>query len=79
MILTNYDESRRNTEAVPVTFKNLAPGKYKLTKTNLNGQKMVDLNLEPINGEISLTGVKAVVMPANSIVSLELTSSQNTK
>jgi xylan 1,4-beta-xylosidase len=79
LILTNYDESRRNTEAVPVTFKNLAPGKYKLTKTNLNGQKMVDLNLEPINGEISLTGVKAVVMPANSIVSLELTSSQNTK
>jgi len=79
LILTNYDELGRNTEAVPVTFKNLTPGKYKLTKTNLNGQKIVDLNLEPINGEINLTGARAVIMPANSIISLELTPSQNIK
>ena len=72
LILTNYDGSGRNTEAVPVRFKNLAQGKYGLTKTNLAGQKTVDLNLEPVNGEINLIGTKAVIMPANSIVALEL-------
>lgn len=79
LILTNYDRSGRNTEAVPVTFKNLPPGKYNLTRTNLNGQKNTELNIESINGEISLTGTRAIIMPANTIVSLELTSSQNTR
>jgi hypothetical protein len=79
LILTNYDESGRNTEAVPVVFRNLLPGKYRLTKTNLNGQKDIGLNLQPINGEISLRGEKSIIMTPNSIISLELTSFQNTK
>ncbi len=76
LILTNYDQSGRNTEAVPVVFRNLDQGKYSLEITNLKSQRTVDLNLEPINGEISLTGAKAIIMPANSIVSLELTKTQ---
>ncbi|KKQ24513.1 MAG: hypothetical protein US40_C0003G0055 [Candidatus Roizmanbacteria bacterium GW2011_GWC2_37_13] len=72
LILTNYDETGRNTEAVPVVFRNLLPGKHSLTKTFLNGQKTVDLNVEAVNGEISLTGDKAIIMPANSIVTIEL-------
>lgn len=75
LILTNYDEKGKNFEAVPVIFKNLAQGKYTITKTYLNGQKTVDLNVSPINGEISLTGAKAIIMPVNSIVLIELTTS----
>jgi len=72
LILTNYDGSGRNIEAVPVVFKNLTPGKYNLTKTYLNGQKEINLNVEAVNGEILLTGPKAIIMTANSIVELEL-------
>lgn len=73
LILTNYDGSGRNTEAVPVIFKNLTPGKYSLTKTYLNGQKEINLNIEAINGEIDLIGEKSIIMTANKIVELELT------
>lgn len=79
LILTNYDDRGSNTEAVPVVFRNVPMGKYSLAKTNLNGQKTIDLNIEPVNGDIYLTGTKAVIMAPNSIVSLELISSQNTK
>jgi len=79
LTLTNYDEKGRNTEAVPVVFRNLLPGRYNLTKTYLDGKKDISLNVEPVNGEISLTQEKAIIMPANSIVSIKLTSSQNTE
>jgi len=79
LILTNYDERGSNYEAVPVLFKNLPNKQYNITKTNLTGQKTIDLNVSPINGEISLTGDRAIIMPANSIVLIELTASQNTK
>ena len=72
LILTNYDETGRNYEAVPVTFKNLENVNYKLTKTFLNGLSDTSLNLTPINGELRLTGDKALILPANMIVSLEL-------
>lgn len=72
LILTNYDQKGVNFEAVPVLFKNLLPGKYKLTKTDLKGRKTIDLNLEPINGELSLKKEKAILMPANSVIVLEL-------
>ncbi len=72
LVLTNYDQDGRNTEAVPVVFKNLTPGKYSLTKTYLNGKKDITLNLDPINGEVNLALDKAIIMTANSIVGLEL-------
>ncbi|MFH0979477.1 MAG: hypothetical protein V1803_00845, partial [Candidatus Roizmanbacteria bacterium] len=79
LVLTNYDGSGRNTEAVPVVFKNLDPGRYNLTKIYLDGRREKSLNLKPINGEIRLQAEKAVIMKANSIISLELTTFQNTK
>lgn len=79
LILTNYDERGSNTEAVPIVFKNLPQSNYSIVKTFLNGQKSTDLNIFPINGEISLTGDKSIIMPPNSIISLELISSQNTR
>ncbi len=72
VILTNYDETGRNYEVVPVTFKNLDGTNYKLKKTFLNGLSDISLNLTPINGELKLTGDKALILPANMIVSLEL-------
>jgi len=72
LILTNYDETGRNYEAVPVTFKNLDGANYKLTKTFLNGLSDTTLNITPTNGEIKLVGDKALILPANMIVSLEL-------
>ena len=77
LILTNYDASGRNNEAVPVVFRNLPLAKYTVTRTYLNGQKIIDLNVGPVNGEIDLTGEKAVVMTPNSVVSFQLTPSQN--
>ncbi len=79
LILTNYDGAGRNTEAVPVTFKGLETGRYNLTKTYLDGRKESMLNLTPIGGEIKLNGEKSIVMPPNTIVSLELISSENTE
>jgi len=73
VILTNYDQQGRNTEAVPVVFRNLAFGKYNLTKTYLDGKKDTTLNIQAVGGEIRLEGEKSVIMPPYSIVSLELT------
>lgn len=72
LVLTNYDESGRNYEAVPVIFKNLIGTNYKLTKTFLDGRSEISLNLKPAIGELKLNGEKAIIMPANTIVVLEL-------
>jgi hypothetical protein len=73
LVLTNYDESGRNYEAVPVTFKNLNGENYKLTKTFLDGRTDTTLNLKPNLGELKFSEDTAIIMPANTIVSLELT------
>ncbi|MEK7633758.1 MAG: hypothetical protein AAB437_02850 [Patescibacteria group bacterium] len=72
LILTNYDELGRNYEAVPVTFKNLDGISYNLTKKYPDGRLETVPNLQAISGEISLNAEKAIIMPANTIVELEL-------
>ncbi len=72
LILTNYDELGRNYEAVPVTFKNLDGVNYNLTKKYPDGRLEAVPNLQTTNGEINLGGEKAIIMPANAIVELEL-------
>ena len=76
LILTNYDESGRNYEAVPVVFKNLNGINYHLTKKYLDGRSDKMLNLKPIGGEIRLESEKAVIMQANTIIELELAKIQ---
>jgi len=76
LILTNYDQSGRNYEAVPVVFKNLVGTSYNLTKKYLDGRSETMLNLRPINGEIRLEAEKAIIMQANTIVGLELIKTQ---
>ncbi len=79
LILTNYDGSGRNTEAVPVVFENLGQGPYNLTKIHIDGRRESTLNIIPVQGEIRLEREKAIIMSPNSIIGLELTSSQNTR
>jgi len=76
LILTNYDESGRNYEAVPVTFKNLDGIKYKLTKKYLDGRSEISLNLKPEDGELRLNNERSIIMQANAIVALELTKTE---
>ena len=72
LILTNYDESDRIYEAVPVVFKYLDGVSYNVTKKYLDGRTDTSLNLQTIEGELRLVGEKSIVMPANTIVALEL-------
>jgi len=76
LILTNYDESGRNYEAVPVVFKNLVGTSYNLTKKYLDGRSETMLNLQPISSEIRLEAEKAIIMQANTVVALELVKTQ---
>jgi hypothetical protein len=72
VVLTNYDESGHNFEAVPVVFKSLDGNNYKLIKTYLDGRSEISMNLQPVSGELSFNGGKSIIMPANSIVELVL-------
>ncbi len=72
LILVNYDINEKNFEAVPITFKNLTGQRYRLTKTYLDGHKITDLNLIPINNEIRLINERSLVMNPNSVILLEL-------
>ncbi len=76
LILTNYDQSGRNYEAVPVVFKNLVGTIYSLTKKYLDGRLETMLNLQTINREIRLEGEKSIIMQANTIIGLELVKTQ---
>lgn len=76
LILTNYDQTGRNYEAVPVVFKNLDGASYSLTKKYLDGRSEKSLNLQPVGGEISLIGEKAIIMQANTIIGIELMKTQ---
>jgi len=73
LVLTNYDDSGRNYEAVPVVFKNLDKSNYKLTKKYLDGRSEISLNLKPVNTELKLDNEKSIIMEPNTIVALELT------
>ncbi|MFA5770753.1 MAG: hypothetical protein WC894_04645 [Patescibacteria group bacterium] len=72
LILTNYDESGRNYEAVPVVFKKLDGANYKLEKKYIDGRSEILLNLKPVNGELRLEKEKSIIMQANTIIALEL-------
>ncbi|TRZ52394.1 hypothetical protein D4R99_02770 [bacterium] len=76
LILTNYDESGRNYEAVPVSFKNLDGIKYNLTKKYADGRSDTMLNIVPVGSEIRLDQEKSIIMQANTVVELELTKIQ---
>lgn len=79
LILTNYDQSGKNNEAVPVVFKNLPLAKYDITKHYINGQKDTSLNVWAVGGTIDLGQEKSIIMTPNQIVAIDLTASQSIK
>lgn len=76
LVLVNYDINEKNIEAVPVRFKNLEDGKYRLTKKYLDGRTDIQLNLQTINNEIFLNQERSIIMRPNEIILLELEKTQ---
>lgn len=67
VILANFDRNGRNVENVPVTFTNIQPGTYVLTKEFLGGRKQTE--------EVATTAAQIqfhVAMSANSAALIEL-------
>lgn len=68
-ILANYDLAGRNIENVPVTFTGLTPGSYNLKYSYSLDDRNGFFEIPTTSGTIS----KNFLMPANSIITLELT------
>lgn len=68
LILANYDQYGKHSEVVPVTFTNIQPGSYTITKEFLSGQK----NQEKIATTAAELQV-SIPMPANSVSFVTLT------
>jgi hypothetical protein len=71
MVLSNYDQSSRNNENVPVTFKGLSPASYTLTYTYPLSGATGHFEMVTSDGTLS----KSFLMPPNTILVLELTQS----
>ncbi|MBW7944549.1 hypothetical protein H3C70_04060 [Patescibacteria group bacterium] len=67
VILANFDRSGRNTENVPVTFKNIQPGNYTVVKEFLGGRKQTE-DVATTSAELQVH----VAMPVNSVSLIEL-------
>lgn len=67
VVLANYDKNSAHAENVPITFQNIDPGVYTVTKEFLGGRKQVE--------EIATTAATLqtyVAMPVNSVSFVEL-------
>jgi hypothetical protein len=67
VVLSNFDPSGRNVESVPVTFQNIEPGQYTVTKEFLGGRRQVE-NVATTAAELQVR----VAMPANTVGFIEL-------
>ncbi len=67
-VLANFDRLGAHAESVPVTFENIEPGNYSITRRALTGQTATE--------QVATTAAvlqTIVPMPVNSVVLLELT------
>lgn len=72
VVLSNYDSAGKNVENVPVTFTGLQPASYKLKYTYpLDEEAGSEYELVATDGTLS----KSFLMPASSILLLQLTPS----
>ncbi|MBU0618945.1 hypothetical protein KKD62_01790 [Patescibacteria group bacterium] len=68
LLLVNYDPQGQHSEAVPISFINLANGKYVYTQEFFLGQKT-----DPLTEEITTNELKKVIfMPANTALLITL-------
>ncbi len=73
VILSNYDSTGRNLENVPITFVGLDPAMYSLKYNYALDDRSGVYEIPSTNGSIS----KNFLLPANSIIFLELTRLSN--
>ena len=67
VIMANFDVSGRNTENVPITFKNIQPGNYQVVKEYLGGRRQTE-NVSTTSAEIMVH----VAMSPNTASLVEL-------
>lgn len=67
VVLANYDQLGRHAETVPVTFTNIVPGSYTITKKLLSGQLLTE-KVATTEAILQTT----ISMPVNSVAKLEL-------
>lgn len=67
VIMANFDVSGRNTENVPITFKNIQPGNYQVVKEYLGGRRQTE-NVSTTSAEIMVN----VAMSPNTASLVEL-------
>jgi hypothetical protein len=67
LVIANYDPAGRNSEAVPLTFENIAPGSYVVKKEYLNGNRQT----EKVATDAAKLQVKIPLTP-NDVVWVEL-------
>ena len=70
LVLVNYDQDDKNSEAVPLTFYNLEPGQYSMNTVYVDGKTITVKNISiPSGGNLHRT----IILPANMVVAVELT------
>jgi hypothetical protein len=67
VVMANYDKNGSHVENVPVTFQNIDPGQYTVSKEFLGGRKQVE-NVATSEATLRIN----VVMPVNSVSFVEL-------
>ncbi len=67
VVMVNYDSAQRNSETVPITFQNVEPGNYVVSREYLGGRKQTD-NVSTTTSDL----VTQVAMPTNSVVFVEV-------
>jgi hypothetical protein len=67
VLLANFDRLGKHGENVPVTFTNIEPGSYVVTKEFLNGQQQVE-RIATDAAELQTN----VIMPVNSVAKVKL-------
>ncbi len=78
VIMTNYDPKWGNIETVPLTIKNLVPGRYRLRKSALNAPSCSEATVTITSGVFhnadypGCNNPNQLLMPANSVVVYDL-------
>ncbi|OGK08516.1 hypothetical protein A2767_05460 [Candidatus Roizmanbacteria bacterium RIFCSPHIGHO2_01_FULL_35_10] len=68
IILVNYDQNNKNTEAVPITFNNLSAGTYTMNTVYIDGRIIPVKNIKIPGGTLQ----RSIIMPPNMVVAVEL-------
>jgi beta-xylosidase len=71
VVLANYDKNGKHVENVPITFTNIVPGSYTVTKKFLNGQLLTE-KVATTEAALKIN----VAMPVSGVAKVELQADQ---